>query len=384
MHLGRALGFACVFVTATSILATPAAADANTSPQAAISRDLGLTAQQAQQRFASQTEAAAVESTLTDTLGEAFGGAYFDDTTNTLVVGVTERAAAATVRAEGAHPTLVRYSMRELDAIKSALDRRAPAAGVTGWYVDVRSNRVVVEVNRARADAATDAYLAEVRRTSPAVQVSDVTESPRALSHVRGGDQWTTLAWRCSVGFSATGAGGTKHFVTAGHCTQGAGPAFGHDDEQMGMLGGSTFSYFGDYGKVDVTSAGWTLTNLVNRYGGTDVVVRGSTEAPVGASVCRSGSTTGWHCGRIEARNQTVVYIDGAIVSGLTQTTACAEPGDSGGSFVAGDQAQGMTSGGSGDCTDGGETFYQPVNEALDAYGLTLVTSTTVPRKPHS
>jgi streptogrisin C len=34
-----------------------------------------------------------------------------------------------------------------------------------------------------------------------------------------------------------------------------------------------------------------------------------------------------------------------------------------------------MTSGGSGDCTSGGETFFQPLNEILAAENLTLVTS---------
>jgi hypothetical protein len=51
------------------------------------------------------------------------------------------------------------------------------------------------------------------------------------------------------------------------------------------------------------------------------------------------------------------------------------EPGDSGGSFISGDQAQGVTSGGSGDCSSGGTTFFQPVNEILSTFGLTLVTS---------
>ncbi|HEY8544187.1 MAG TPA: trypsin-like serine protease, partial [Acidimicrobiales bacterium] len=61
-------------------------------------------------------------------------------------------------------------------------------------------------------------------------------------------------------------------------------------------------------------------------------------------------------------------------VYGLTRTSACAEGGDSGGSFISGNQAQGMTSGGSGNCTFGGTTFFQPVNEVLSRYGLTLVT----------
>jgi streptogrisin C len=120
---------------------------------------------------------------------------------------------------------------------------------------------------------------------------------------------------------------------------------------------------------------------VVNNYAGGEVSVAGSTEAAVGASICRSGSTTGWHCGTISAKNQTVNYAQGSV-SGLTRTNVCAEPGDSGGSWLSGNQAQGVTSGGSGNCTSGGTTYFQPVNEILSAYGLTLVTSGGNPPPP--
>jgi streptogrisin C len=68
-----------------------------------------------------------------------------------------------------------------------------------------------------------------------------------------------------------------------------------------------------------------------------------------------------------------VNYQEGSV-SGLTRTNACAEPGDSGGSWVSGTQAQGVTSGGSGNCTSGGTTYFQPVNEILSVYGVSLIT----------
>jgi streptogrisin C len=72
--------------------------------------------------------------------------------------------------------------------------------------------------------------------------------------------------------------------------------------------------------------------------------------------------------------NQTVAYPQGTVYQ-MTRTTACAQPGDSGGSFVSSTrQAQGVTSGGSGNCSTGGTTFFQPLNEILSVYGLTLVT----------
>jgi len=105
-----------------------------------------------------------------------------------------------------------------------------------------------------------------------------------------------------------------------------------------------------------------------------DQLVRGSGEAPVGSSICRSGSTTHWHCGTVLGKGQAVAYPQGTVYE-MTKTNVCAEPGDSGGSFITGDQAQGVTSGGWGNCGGGGETWFQPVNEILAVYGLSLVTA---------
>ncbi|MBC3992345.1 trypsin-like serine protease, partial [Streptomyces sp. AC563] len=73
----------------------------------------------------------------------------------------------------------------------------------------------------------------------------------------------------------------------------------------------------------------------------------------------------------VTALDATVNYQEGTV-EGLIQTTVCAEPGDSGGSLFAGDTALGLTSGGSGNCGSGGETFFQPVTEALQATGTQI------------
>ncbi|MFF3691602.1 trypsin-like serine protease [Streptomyces sp. NPDC002187] len=58
-----------------------------------------------------------------------------------------------------------------------------------------------------------------------------------------------------------------------------------------------------------------------------------------------------------------------------TQTSVYVEGGDSGGSYISGDQAQGITSGVSGNCTSGGRSFYQPITPVLNRYGLRLHTA---------
>ena len=81
------------------------------------------------------------------------------------------------------------------------------------------------------------------------------------------------------------------------------------------------------------------------------MTVKGSTAVGVGAAICRSGRTSGWRCGTVEATGQTVSYSSGETILNLTRTTACSEGGDSGGSFITRPgQAQGVLSGGSGSC----------------------------------
>ena len=91
----------------------------------------------------------------------------------------------------------------------------------------------------------------------------------------------------------------------------------------------------------------------------------------IGQYVYRSGSTSGLHSGRVTGLNATVNYGDGRV-AGLIRTSVCAEPGDSGGPLFYRQWAFGLTSGGSGDCTSGGVTYFQPVVEALNAYGVSI------------
>jgi streptogrisin D len=73
----------------------------------------------------------------------------------------------------------------------------------------------------------------------------------------------------------------------------------------------------------------------------------------------------------VTALNATVNYPQGTV-TGLIRTTVCAEPGDSGGSLYAGTSALGLTSGGSGNCSSGGTTFFQPVTEPLSVFGVSV------------
>ncbi|KAM3516441.1 hypothetical protein NHJ13051_009911 [Beauveria bassiana] len=89
-----------------------------------------------------------------------------------------------------------------------------------------------------------------------------------------------------------------------------------------------------------VPSVGGTvLSPYIQGWGSWTPGVRGSNVAPIGASICRSGSTTGLRCGSVNQFGVTVNYAQGAVV-GLIGTNACAEGADSGGSFFSDHQAQ--------------------------------------------
>jgi streptogrisin C len=334
---------------------------------ATMQRDLGLNPDAALDRLASDLAASETEATLRASLDGTFGGAWIEDGEQ-LVVAVTDPARIAEVRAAGAEPRLVTRSENALNTVVSGLNRAETpsAAEVYGWHVDVATNQVVVEAAPgAVAEAA--AWVAASGVDGGAVRVEPSTQAPQLLFDVIGGYPYFPGSFRCSIGFSVVGG-----FVTAGHCGDEGTTTRGYNQAPQGVVAGSSFPG-NDHAWVDVNS-NWVPRPWVYRWDGTVWVVNGSQEAATGATVCRSGSTTGLHCGQITNKNQTVNYPQGTVF-GLTRTTVCAEGGDSGGSFVAaGITAQGVTSGGSGNCTFGGITFYQPVNEILNTYGLTLVT----------
>jgi streptogrisin C len=354
----------------------PAPASGGLAPQllTAMKRDLGVSADQATAQVKRAQWASGVATRLRTTAGSAYAGSWLTDNGMTLNIGVTDAAMAARVRAQGAVPKLVERSAADLDAAKRALDRAATKAdrALPGWYVDLAANKVAVQALPGQA-AKARALAAAAGIAADELKVVSTKARPRPLADVVGAEPYfVTLpegTARCSIGFAVEGG-----FVTAGHCGAVGTPTFDKNQQPQGSVIASVFPGDADFGVVK-TNADVTLQPFVDDFDGNLLPVNGSTESPVGAAICRSGSTTGTHCGRILAKNQTVNYPEGTV-TGLTQTDVCAEGGDSGGPWLSGDQAQGVTSGGSGDCTVGGETFFQPINEILQRNDLTLLTST--------
>ena len=348
---------------------------------AAFQRDLKLTGEQAQARLLNEARLAPIEARLRSQLGDRFGGSWFTGTiAQTLVVATTDPADLPQIIAAGAQGEIVKRSYAELDATMNSLDGSLPGrlSGGAVRFVDVKNNRIVVLTTEPLE---TEDLIQSSGVDSSLVRAVQSPERPRLLNEVRGGDAYyVNTTSRCSIGF-AVRRGAQNGFVSAGHCGKKGEATTGFNRAAQGVFQASSFPV-DDQAWVAV-NADWTPRPVVNNGSGGTVSVAGSREAIEGASVCRSGSTTDWQCGVIRQRDASVTYPQGTVF-GVTRTSVCAEPGDSGGSFISVDQAQGVTSGGSGDCSSGGVTYFQPINEILTAYGLTLMTdSNAIPPDGH-
>ncbi|WP_229398413.1 S1 family peptidase [Micromonospora okii] len=306
---------------------------------------------------------------LAERLGDRSAGAYAD-ASGRMVVAVTDEAAARQVRAAGATAKIVQRGAAELNRATAELERSARIPG-TAWWTDPVTNQVVVSVDSTVTGAKLERVRAAAARTNGAVRIE--AEAGVLSTRISGGEAiYAAGGGRCSLGFNVRNSAGQTFFLTAGHCTNIASTWYSNSG-QTSVLGTRTGSSFpgNDYGIVRHSNAA-NATGNVSLYNGTFRDVTGASNAYVGQSVQRSGSTTGLRSGSVQALNATVNYAEGSV-SGLIRTNVCAQPGDSGGSLFSGSSALGLTSGGSGNCTTGGTTYFQPVTEALSVYGVSII-----------
>ncbi|MET9735393.1 S1 family peptidase [Streptomyces sp. NPDC006458] len=320
----------------------------------------------AQPKTLSAPAAGKLATLLGQDLGADAAGTYYDAQARNLVVNVLDEAAARAVEEAGAKARIVENSLAELKSARTTLRQDANIPG-TAWVTDPTANKVVVTADRTVSDAEWAQLTEVVKGLGRSAELQRTEGEFKAF--VAGGDAITDGSGRCSLGFNVV-KGGEPFFLTAGHCTESITTWSDSSGSQIGTNETSSFPD-NDYGLVKYT-AEVDHPSEVNLYDGSAQAITGAAEATVGMEVTRSGSTTQVHSGKVTGLDATVNYGNGDIVNGLIQTDVCAEPGDSGGSLFSGDKAVGLTSGGSGDCTSGGETFFQPVTEALSATGTQI------------
>ncbi|MGW6415939.1 S1 family peptidase [Streptomyces sp. NPDC055055] len=281
------------------------------------------------------------------------------------VLGAFVAASALTAPTSSAQQAQVTASA--LTATSSAV-LQADVAG-SAWYTDQATGKVVVtvdstvspsEIATLRKAAGDNAKNLRIERTAGKIN-----------KLIAGGQAIYAGGGRCSLGFNVR-SGSTYYALTAGHCTN-IGSTWYTNSANTTVLGTRAGTSFptNDYGIIRHSNAS-AADGRVYLYNGSYRDITAAGNAYVGQSVQRSGSTTGLRSGTVTGLNATVNYGNGDIVYGLIQTNVCAEPGDSGGSMFSGSTALGLTSGGSGNCSSGGTTFFQPVTEALSAYGVSI------------
>lgn len=316
---------------------------------------------------------------LSSQLGEDYAGAYYDAARKQVVVNVADGGGSggdggestARVRDAGAVARSVQHSMGELRTATGTLSRNATIPG-TAWAVDPRTNQILVTADTTVTGERWDTLESTVRSLGDGV--ARIQKSAGEFTPLlEGGDAIFGGGARCSLGFNVTTQDGTPGFLTAGHCGVAAEQ---WSEEQNGAAVGTvqaaTFPGDGDFALLTYDDPATEAPSEVDVGDGQTVPIAQAGEAAVGLEVIRMGSTTGLADGTVTGLNATVNYAEGSV-SGLVQTNVCAEPGDSGGPlFTADGTAIGLTSGGSGDCTSGGETFFQPVTTALAAVGAEI------------
>ncbi|MEO3764328.1 S1 family peptidase [Streptomyces sp. B8F3] len=278
----------------------------------------------------------------------------------TATAGLAAVAALALPAGANAQEASPSFSAAELRTVDQAVGE-ADVAG-SAWYVDRASDTVVVTVDSTVSKAEVARITEAAGEHAGAVDINR-TEG-KFTKYIAGGEAITTGGARCSLGFNVQNSSGTKFALTAGHCTN-IGSSW-----SIGTRSGTSFPT-NDYGIIRHSNPA-AADGRVYLWNGSYQDITNAANPSVGQSVRRSGSTTGLHGGSVTGLNATVNYGGGDVVYGMIQTNVCAEPGDSGGPLFAGSTALGLTSGGSGNCSSGGTTFYQPVVEALNAYGVSV------------
>ncbi len=361
--------------------------EVNSELNTALMRDLEISESQLSSMLSVEKNASKIEAMAASTLGENFAGSWLEEDKNGVlrqVIATTDKS-RMTANLAGAEVRQVRHSLNTLNSVVDKLNgtmnskaSKVDLDDIHTWYPDIQNNRVVVTV-AAGAEQAAKKFIATSGVDSSLISIkkSEVKPVPVVNRSIHAGRAYSG----CSIGFAVT-RGTTKGFVTAGHCGR-AGNTASIEGETVGSVQQSNWPSK-DYGWVSVRNTDVLRAFATRHDGGSrlDIRIVGNTEAPVGASICRTGRSSGYRCGQVVAKNVTVNYTSTPTI-GLTQSTACLTKGDSGGGWLTPDgQAQGMSSGGglpdgNTNCgnTSEPESFFQSINPALTAYGLELFTN---------
>ncbi|WP_406405056.1 S1 family peptidase [Streptomyces sp. NBC_00879] len=348
---GTLVGAGTLVVAAAAVLLPRASANTDTPPDPEV--------------FTLQA-ATRLGATLASDLGDnESAGWYYEGKDHRLVMNVLDEDGASSVRAKGALPRIVKNSTA---ALKTATRRLSETAAIPGtaWSIDPKTNKVSVIADSTVSGSKWEKLAVATEPVGGLVTVKRTAGKFERFAV--GGDAITASSSMCSLGFNVS-LNGAPAFLTAGHCGS-KGETWTTQDGATGTVVASGFPER-DYGLVKYNDPAVSAPSAVRLGNGATQQITQAVEASVGMQVTRSGARTGVHSGTVTGLNATVNYKDGPSY-GLIQTDVCADHGDSGGALFSGNSAVGLTSGGGGDCTQGGDTFFQPVTTALQATGANI------------
>lgn len=208
---------------------------------------------------------------------------------------------------------------------------------------------------------------------------------------------------QCSAGFNGRWWNGSSYeyfILTAGHCIHGTNPgwhwraynpAAGNSNNigqpwswRYGANYGNVYAGLSlDIGIIHIDSGGYWGTSVTNALwmhgwpGGVLWTVGAQATAYQGEYGCRTGYASAYSCGSISSVNGSVGYGqgEGGVTNLLVIPGACAVSGDSGGAFVDGGTALGITSGSAnyanGSCAWGLFAHAEDVGNWLGVWALT-------------
>ena len=224
------------------------------------------------------------------------------------------------------------------------------------------------------ASAATAAERPAASPTGPlaawptgAAEAADTADTADAGVRPRlaGGDPvFSDTGYTCVVVVNLR-VGGEYFGLLPGSCTEDF-PYWFADTGRTVPVGPTTASQFPTHGLFAYENPDIP----VERTEGCGGVITSVGNPNVGQAVTQGGITTGCQSGTVTGVNVTVNF-GGFIVSGLIQTNLCAEPG--GAALTSGGTLLGIPIGGTGNCSSGGSSYYQPVTKVLNEYGATIV-----------
>ncbi len=257
------------------------------------------------------------------------------------------------------------------------------ASGVTVLGSRISGTKLTVNVARGSDAAAVTAAGATAVVGAPAAFSPEATLQTNSAIFP-GEPYYSTfnsvpgLLAQCTLGFTGyrvtSSATPTDEPLSAGHCMYWGSHFASHSSTVAPSAPGSvtsaeykagtrfatpkTAKFGGGYDSgLLTTSSGVSETPQLATWGGDDaegapnsttpIAITGETQAIVGATLCKSGTRTGFTCGQILAVNYTAKVRDDAnkihTVNAIIATT-CSEPGDSGGGAVIGSLAAGIDS----------------------------------------